>query len=147
MNTTQHQGEWNILNGATAVGSLAPSADGINALLTKAGQQVRSFSKAAAALFLRRHAVSSLRVTWAGILRSDSDRLVPEPSEEIRFHVAHQMFLCEEGKPLVFDESWNQEAWGHTNGYRVVFLTDSARVRKAPLRKRIEKFFMRLVQP
>jgi aspartyl/asparaginyl beta-hydroxylase (cupin superfamily) len=78
--------------------------------------------------FSRRKPLSCLQVQWAGVLRSEQDQLVPESSEEVRFQVANQMYLWEEGKSLVFDENWNPEAWHDTNGYRVVFHTDS----KAP---------------
>lgn len=105
-----------------------------------------SILKNAAAMFSRRQRVSSLHVTWAGVLRSDSAGLVPEANEEVRFRVANEMFLCEEGKPLVFDDSWNPEAWDQTNGYRVVFLSDSARATKEPMGRRLQHFFTRLVR-
>jgi hypothetical protein len=79
-------------------------------------------------------------------LRSDRDRLVSEPSEELRFQVANQMFLCEEGKTLVFDDQWNQNAWDHMNGYRVVFLADSARAVKEPMLLRLQHFITGLRQ-
>ena len=97
-------------------------------------------------MFSRPHKVSSLQVTWAGILRSDRDRLVSEPSEELRFQVANQMFLCEEGKTLVFDDQWNQDAWDHMNGYRVVFLAGSSRAVKEPMLQRLQHFITRLRQ-
>ena len=56
------------------------------------------------------------------------------------------MFLCEEGKTLVFDDSWNQEAFDSTTGYRVVFLTDSARATKAPVLQRLQHFFTQLLR-
>lgn len=115
-------------------------------LLTTTTQQIGRISKAAVAVFSRPHKVSSLQVTWAGILRSDRDQLVPEPSEELRFQVANQMFLCEEGRTLVFDDQWNQESWDHMNGYRVVFLADSAREVKEPLSQRLQNFISRLVR-
>jgi hypothetical protein len=90
-------------------------------------QQIGKISQVLAVLFASRRPISSMQVTWAGVLRSDSDRLISDPSEEVRFQVANEMFLCEEGKRLVFDDTWNQEAWSDTNGYRVVFKADSAR--------------------
>lgn len=115
-------------------------------LVTTTGEQIGRISKAAGAVFSRPHKVSSLQVTWAGILRSDRDRLVPEPSEELRFQVANQMFLCGEGKTLVFDDQWNQDAWDHMNGYRVVFLAGSARAVKESMFQRLQHFITRLRQ-
>ena len=127
MSMTQQQGEWNTLKSAAAVGSLHPWTASMSRLFTTAGQQIGRISKAAAAMLSRPHKVSALQVTWAGVLRSDCDRLVPEPREEVRFQVANQMFLCEAGKTLVFDDQWNQGAWDDMNGYRVVFMADSMR--------------------
>ncbi len=146
MNITQHSGELNILKNVTALGNHHAWTESMSALITKGGRQISRISEAVAALFSRRRHVSSLQVTWAGVLRSDCDRLVSEPSEEVRFQVANQMFLCEEGKPLVFDDSWNQEAWDSTTGYRVVFLTDSSRPTKAPMLQRLQNFVAQLVR-
>lgn len=146
MNMTRHQSDWNILQDAQTLPGLHPWIEGFHALVRKAGEQAGRISRAKAALFSRRQQASSLRVIWAGVLRSESDRLIPEPSEEVRFQVANQMFLCEEGKPLVFDDSWNQGAWDEMNGYRVVFLTDSATSVKEPLCQRLQQFITRLVR-
>ena len=145
MNMTQHPVE-NTLKSAAAVDSLHPWTEGMSRLVTTTGEQIGRISKAAAAVFSRPHKVSSLQVTWAGILRSDRDRLVPEPSEELRFQVANQMFLCDEGKTLVFDDQWNQDAWDHMNGYRVVFLAGSARAVKESMLQRLQHFITRLRQ-
>jgi hypothetical protein len=145
MNMTQPQGE-NTLKSAAPVGSFHPWTQGMCRLVTTTGELIGRISKATAAMFSRRHKVSSLQVIWAGILRSDRDRFVPEPSEELRFQVANQMFLCEEGKTLVFDDQWNQDAWDHMNGYRVVFTAGSARAAKEPLLQRLQHLVTRLVR-
>ena len=132
MNMTQHHGEWNILKGSEAVGTLQQWTHGMGELAVKMAQQAGRISKATLAFLSPRSHVSSMRVTWAGVLRSDHDVIVPESSEEVRFQVANQMFLCGEGKKLVFDDTWNPDAWHETNGYRVVFKTDSAQSAKRP---------------
>ncbi len=136
MNTTQHQGDWNILKGMAAIGRVQQWTEEAGA----------GFIKAAASIFSRRHPVSSLRVTWAGVLRSDCDKLIPEASEEVRFQVANQMFLCDEGKTLVFDDTWNQDSWDQMNGYRIVFLADTKRSSKEPLLQRVEHFLTKLIR-
>jgi hypothetical protein len=128
MNMTQHHGESNILKEASAAGASAQQwMEGVSQQFMKGMQQIGKISQVLAVLFASRRPISSMQVTWAGVLRSDSDRLISDPSEEVRFQVANEMFLCEEGKRLVFDDTWNQEAWSDTNGYRVVFKADSAR--------------------
>lgn len=144
MNTSVTQGEWNLLKtSADAAASLTSRAWSMRALATKAGQQARKVSRNAAAIFLSRQPASSLRVAWAGVLRAECDRLVPEPNEELRFRVANEMFLCEEGKPLVFDDSWNPEAWDQMNGYRVVFQTTADRKIARPMGRRLQQFLAR----
>lgn len=136
MNTTSHTADWNLLKGIATAGR-SPHWAGIM-------QQIRKGARAAAAFFAPHHPVSSLRVVRAGVLRSDHDRLILEPSEEVRFQVASQMFLCDAGKPLVFDDTWNQDAWHHMNGYRVEFTTDSVRTSKKTLRNRVQNLIARL---
>jgi ornithine lipid ester-linked acyl 2-hydroxylase len=75
----------------------------------------------------RRKHPSCLQIKWAGVLRRDDDHLVAEPRDEVRFQVANQMYLWEDGKRLVFDETWSPDAWHDMNGYRVVFMSDSER--------------------
>ncbi|MBN8417749.1 MAG: hypothetical protein J0L73_02390 [Verrucomicrobia bacterium] len=143
MNLTQQPTEWNLLEETEAPGD---SREGVGDLVRKAAQQIARFSNAMVGVFMPRAPGSSLRVTWAGVLRADCDRLIPEASEEVRFQVANQMFLREEGKPLVFDDTWSVETWDQMNGYRVVFLTDSAGARRETLGRRMQKFFKRLVR-
>lgn len=77
--------------------------------------------------FPRRKHSSCLQIQWAGVLRTERDQFVAEPRDEVRFQVANQMDLWEKGERLVFDETWNPDAWHDTNGYRVVFTADSER--------------------
>ncbi|WP_395746978.1 aspartyl/asparaginyl beta-hydroxylase domain-containing protein [Prosthecobacter sp.] len=136
MNITQHQYDWNLFKGMAGHGRVQQWAGSMR-------DSVASFLKAVSSVFLPRPHVSSLRVTWAGVLRSERDQLVPEASEEMRFQVASQMFLCEEGKTLVFDDTWNQDAWDSMNGYRVEFATDSKRQKKESLRHRLRRLIVR----
>lgn len=104
----------------SASGHLHQWSAAAHAFADKLGAAIHStFSRFTS--FLSRKHTSSLRVTWAGVLRSDSDHLVPESNDEMRFKVANQMYLQEEGQCLVFDDKWNAEAWQNLPGYRVVF--------------------------
>lgn len=71
------------------------------------------------------------RGAYNGVLRLHLGLMVPEPKEQCRIRVADQYRHWEEGKALVFDDTFNHEVWNDTQGYRVVLFVDFAR----PLRK------------
>ena len=75
--------------------------------------------------------IPSHRGAWAGILRLHLGLQVPEPRDQVRIRVANEICLWEEGKCLIFDDTWNHEVWNDTGGYRVVLFVDFER----PLRK------------
>ena len=76
--------------------------------------------------------IPSHRGAWAGILRLHLGLMVPEPREKVRIRVANQMCLWEEGKCLIFDDTWNHEVWNDTDGYRVVLFVDFQRPLRWP---------------
>lgn len=140
MNLTQQPNEWSLIEETETRGD-SPKA--VGDLVRKAVQQIVRISNAMTRAFMPRAAVSSLRVMWAGVLRADCDHLLAEASEEVRFQVANRMFLREEGKPLVFDDTWNVETWDQMNGYRIVFVADSEGARRKTLGQRMQNFFKR----
>ncbi|MBX7209555.1 MAG: aspartyl/asparaginyl beta-hydroxylase domain-containing protein [Verrucomicrobiaceae bacterium] len=80
----------------------------------------------------RKH-IPSHRGPWAGILRLHVGLMVPEPRDKVRIRIANQTCLWQEGKCLIFDDTWNHEVWNDTDGYRVVLFIDFARPLKWPL--------------
>ena len=76
--------------------------------------------------------IPSHRGAWAGVLRLHLGLLVPEPRERVRIRVANQMCLWEEGRCLIFDDTWNHEVWNDTNGHRVVLFVDFERPLRWP---------------
>jgi beta-hydroxylase len=80
----------------------------------------------------RKH-IPSHRGAWAGILRMHLGLMVPEPQEQCRIRIANQTHTWEEGKVLIFDDTWNHEVWNDTPGYRVVLFVDFERPLKWPL--------------
>lgn len=76
--------------------------------------------------------IPSHRGAWAGILRLHLGLLVPTPREKVRIRVANQMCQWQEGKCLIFDDTWNHEVWNDTDGYRVVLFVDFERPMKWP---------------
>lgn len=77
--------------------------------------------------------IPSHRGAWAGVLRLHVGLLVPEPREQCRIRIANQIHTWQEGKCLIFDDTWNHEVWNDTNGYRVVLFIDFERPLKWPL--------------
>ena len=66
------------------------------------------------------------------MLRLHVGLLVPEPREQCRIRIANQSHSWEEGKCLIFDDTWNHEVWNDTDGYRVVLFIDFERPLKWP---------------
>lgn len=73
------------------------------------------------------------RGPWAGVLRLHVGLLVPEPREKVRIRIANQICHWQEGKCLIFDDTWNHEVWNDTEGYRVVLFIDFERPLRPPL--------------
>lgn len=72
------------------------------------------------------------RGPYVGVLRLHLGLIVPEPRDKVRIRIADQICLWEEGKCLIFDDTYNHEVWNDTEGYRVVLFVDFARPMKAP---------------
>ena len=76
--------------------------------------------------------ISQHRGPWAGVLRLHVGMMVPQPREKVKIRIANQFCLWEEGKCLIFDDTWNHEVWNDTDGYRVVLFIDFERPLKWP---------------
>ncbi|NJO43643.1 MAG: aspartyl/asparaginyl beta-hydroxylase domain-containing protein [Cyanobacteria bacterium CRU_2_1] len=68
-----------------------------------------------------------------GLIRCHLALKVPEPREKCRIRVANQIAYWEEGKCLLFDDTFFHEVWNDTDDYRVVLFLDIARPMKFPL--------------
>jgi len=72
------------------------------------------------------------RGPWKGVLRYHLALMVPEPAENCGIRVDDQTAHWEEGKSLVFDDSYEHEAWNETDGTRVVLFMDVVRPLRFP---------------
>jgi ornithine lipid ester-linked acyl 2-hydroxylase len=72
------------------------------------------------------------RGPFVGVLRLHLALMVPEPREKCRIRIADQFHTWEEGRCLIFDDTYNHEVWNDTDGYRVVLFVDFARPLRAP---------------
>jgi beta-hydroxylase len=67
------------------------------------------------------------RGAYNGVLRLHLGLIVPEPREQVRIRVDDQICHWEEGKCLLFDDSYNHEVWNDTDSWRVVLFVDYER--------------------
>ena len=64
---------------------------------------------------------------FKGIIRSHLGLIVPGKDGECRMQLDKQTLHWEEGKALVFDDTYMHEVWNDSNGIRVVLLIDTVR--------------------
>jgi beta-hydroxylase len=68
--------------------------------------------------------IAEHRGPYNGVLRYHHGLIIPEPRERCRIAVNGQICHWEEGKGLIFDDSFRHEVWNDTEGQRVVlFIT------------------------
>lgn len=73
------------------------------------------------------------RGPYAGVLRLHLGLLVPEPREKCRIRIGNQCYAWEEGRCIIFDDTYNHEVWNDTDGYRVVLFVDFERPMTFPI--------------
>ena len=72
------------------------------------------------------------RGAYNGVLRYHLGLVVPEPIEKCRIRIDKEITHWEEGKSLIFDDSFNHEVWNETAGHRAVLFVDFERPVKFP---------------
>lgn len=70
---------------------------------------------------------------YRGVLRHHLALIVPEPTRSCGIRVGDQTRHWEEGRSLVFDDTYEHEAWNDTEGERVVLFLDIKRPLRPPL--------------
>jgi len=73
------------------------------------------------------------RGPYAGVLRLHLGLQVPEPRENCRIRIGNQCYAWEEGRCIIFDDTYNHEVWNDTAGYRVVLFVDFKRPLTFPM--------------
>ena len=84
------------------------------------------------------------RGPYKGVIRYLFALKVPEPREKCRIRVDKETRHWEEGKGLMFDDSFRHEAWNETDGIRVVLFIDIVRPMRFPL-SLINNIFLQLI--
>ena len=69
---------------------------------------------------------------YNGLVKYHLGLLMPEPREKCKIRINDQIKVWEEGKTLIFDDTYNHEVWNDTDGHRVVLLVDFLRPLKFP---------------
>lgn len=69
---------------------------------------------------------------YKGVLRYHLALMVPEPGEACGIRVRDDVRHWEEGRSLVFDDTWEHEAWNETDQKRVVLFVDFIRPLRRP---------------
>lgn len=84
------------------------------------------------------------RGPYKGVLRYHMGLIVPEPREKCRIRVGDDYASWEEGKSMVFDDTFYHEVWNDTDGTRVVLFLDIVRPLRFPL-SLINKTIIKLI--
>jgi ornithine lipid ester-linked acyl 2-hydroxylase len=69
---------------------------------------------------------------YKGVLRLHLALKVPEPAELCAIRVGSQTRHWEEGRVMIFDDTFEHEAWNRTDGVRVVLFVDIMRPMRFP---------------
>ena len=72
------------------------------------------------------------RGPFKGVLRYHLGLMIPQPESSCGIRVAGETRHWEEGKSLIFDDTYQHEAWNETNGDRVVLFMDFVRPLRFP---------------
>ena len=72
------------------------------------------------------------RGPYKGVLRYHLGLKIPEPREGCRIRVGEEVRHWEEGASLLFDDTFDHEAWNDTDGVRVVLFVDVIRPLRFP---------------
>ncbi|MFU8812329.1 MAG: aspartyl/asparaginyl beta-hydroxylase domain-containing protein [Balneolaceae bacterium] len=73
------------------------------------------------------------RGVYNGVMRYHLGIKVPEPKEKCRIRVHDQFAHWEEGKSMMFDDTYRHEVWNETDGVRVVLFMDIIRPLSFPV--------------
>lgn len=83
------------------------------------------------------------RGPYSGVLRYHLGLIVPEPKEQCRIRIGNDICVWEEGKSLIFDDTYNHQVWNDTDGFRAILFVDFARPLKFPFNL-INRFLLKV---
>lgn len=113
--------------GLKAVGNARRCPETTKLLKKMPGMKTAFFSILAPGKHLPPH-----RGPYKGVLRLHLPLLIPEPADECGIRVGSQTRHWEEGRVMIFDDTFEHEAWNRTDGVRVVLFVDIVRPMRFP---------------
>ena len=100
---------------------------------TRLIEQIPGMKTAFFSILLPGKHIPEHRGPYKGVVRCLLGLKIPEPKEKCRLRVADEIRHWEEGKAMIFDDSFPHEAWNETEGIRVVLFLDVLRPLRFPL--------------
>jgi aspartyl/asparaginyl beta-hydroxylase (cupin superfamily) len=95
-------------------------------------QQIPGLSMAMFSIFEPGKRLPPHRGPYNGVLRLHLGLIVPEPGDDVAIRVGSQVCRWEEGRALIFDDSYEHEAWNESDRIRVVLFADLVRPLRFP---------------
>jgi ornithine lipid ester-linked acyl 2-hydroxylase len=72
------------------------------------------------------------RGPYKGVIRLHLPLLVPEPADQCAIRIGDEIQHWQEGKVILFDDTYPHDAWNHTDGIRAVLFLDFVRPMRFP---------------
>jgi beta-hydroxylase len=113
--------------GVKAIGNCRRCPETARLLRSMPGMKTAFFSILAPGKHLPPH-----RGPYKGVLRLHLGLLIPEPAEKCGIRVGTETRHWQEGKVIVFDDTFDHEAWNDTDKTRVVLFVDIMRPMRFP---------------
>lgn len=113
--------------GIKADGNCARCPETVRLVEAVPGMKTAFFSIISAGKHIPAH-----RGPFKGVVRYHLGLLVPEPRERCRIRVGTEIRHWEEGRSLVFDDTYEHEVWNDTDGQRAVLFLDVVRPLRFP---------------
>jgi beta-hydroxylase len=113
--------------GIKAAGNCKRCPETVKALKKIPGMKTAFFSILAPGKHLPPH-----RGPFKGVLRVHLAVLIPEPTDQCGIRVGTETRHWQEGKVMIFDDTYDHEAWNHTDKQRVVLFVDMLRPCRFP---------------
>jgi ornithine lipid ester-linked acyl 2-hydroxylase len=95
-------------------------------------RQVPGMTTAMFSILSPRKHILDHRGPYKGVLRYHLGLIVPREAEQCRIRVGDDIRHWEEGKSLIFDDTFNHEVWNDTDETRVVLFVDVLRPLPSP---------------
>jgi aspartyl/asparaginyl beta-hydroxylase (cupin superfamily) len=111
---------------------------------TKLIEQVPGMKSALFSILAPHKHIPEHRGPYKGLLRYHLGLIVPEPKTACRIRVGNDFANWEEGKSIIFDDTYMHEVWNDTEGERAVLFMDVVRPLRFPVSV-LNKFIIWLV--